>query len=134
MRYLTLVLGCLGLCGCPVDNPLSAAATPAVFSTRLVSSTDASGVGTVTCPSTHRVVGGGCSCEGVSDVLFGAEPAGNGFVCACYDFGARGGGVSSTAICMSSTVAGTLTQGLTAPDPETQATAERFRALRAAQR
>lgn len=123
------ILLCLFLCSCVRDEVPNV--TVPVYSTRLVTSSDSSGVGSVSCPSTHRIVGGGCHCEGVSDVLFGNAPAGNGYVCGCYDYGSAGGAVTTSAICLSSSVVGTLKEGLTAPDPEAEFVAAQFRAQRA---
>ncbi len=120
----------LSLAACARDTPISG---PPVYSTRIVKASDTSGVGSVSCPSTHRIVGGGCSCEGLGDVLFGTETVGNGIVCACYDFGPAGGAVTTSAICLTSSVAGTLKEGLTAPDPEVEALADQYRAQRRAQ-
>lgn len=100
------------------------------YSTRTVEASDFSGVASVSCPSTHRVVGGGCHCEGVSDVLFGSQPAGNGFVCGCYDYGSAGGAATAGVICLASSVPTSLKQGLEAADPELEAAVDRFRAQR----
>ena len=122
------------LSACTRDTPVPTSLPVPVYSTRIVNASDGSGVGSVSCPSTHRIVGGGCHCEGVSDVLFAGAPAGNGFVCGCYDYGSAGGAVTATAICLTSTVAGTLKDGLSAPDPEVELLVEQFRTLRGVQR
>lgn len=103
-----------------------------VYSVRIVQTYDADGVGTATCPSNSRVVGGGCGCKQVGAPLFGAAPAGNAFVCGCYSTSSTGErGVDVFASCLSSDTPGTLSQGLQAPptrDPETARVEEEFRA------
>ena len=119
----------LFLGACAQNTPLPVDGPP-VYSTRTVEASDSSGVSSVNCPTTHRIMGGGCHCEGVSDVLFGAGPAGNGFVCGCYDYGASGGAATAYAICMTSTIAGTLKSGLVVADPELEAAAAQLRVQR----
>lgn len=126
----TTIATVLLLGACAQNTPLPVDGPP-VYSTRIVEGSDSSGVGAVSCPTTHRIMGGGCRCEGVSDVLFGAGPAGNGFVCGCYDYGAAGGAATAYAICITSTVAGTLKSGLVVADPELEAEAAQLRAQRA---
>ena len=128
MRTSTAAVLLLGACAQNTPLPVDG---PPVYSTRIVEASDSSGVSSVSCPTTHRIMGGGCRCEGVSDVLFGAGPAGNGFVCGCYDYGSSGGSATAYAICLTSTVAGTLKSGLVAPDPELEAAAMQLRVRRA---
>ena len=115
---------------CAQNTPLPVDGPP-VYSTRIVEASDSSGVSSVSCPTTHRIMGGGCRCEGVSDMLFSGVPAGNGFVCGCYDYGTSGGAATARAICLTSTVAGTLKSGLVVADPELEAAAAQLRAQRA---
>ncbi len=114
----------LGACAEEAQIPES------VYSTRTVVAVDSSGVGTATCSSSARIVGGGCNCLGVSDVLFAAGPAGNSYVCGCYDYGEAAGSVEVAAICLGSSKAGTLTQGLETPGAEALAVAEKYRSMR----
>lgn len=122
-----LLAGCQGASGAAVD---------AVYSVRQVSAYDAQGVASVTCPEGTRVTGGGCDCKGVGDPLFGAGPAGNGFVCGCYHFGNdTEHGVEAYAHCLGSSKPGTVSQSLSAQapvDPELSARAAEWRRRQAA--
>lgn len=104
-----LLAGCQASSGGTVD---------AVYSVRQVSSYDAQGVASVTCPAGTRVTGGGCDCKGVGDPLFASGPAGNGFVCGCYHFGSDPErGAEASANCLGSSKPGTLSQSLSGDAP-----------------
>lgn len=90
-----------------------ATVTLPVYSVKIVSASDSSGVGSVACPTGSRITGGGCRCHGLGDPLFGAAPAGNSYVCGCYLTAASGShAVDSFANCLSSDTAGTLSTAL----------------------
>lgn len=98
-----------------------AAAQPPVLSARRVELLDLSGVGSAQCPTGSVVTGGGCRCKTLGGSVFGARPVGNSYLCGCWPVAGRPEeGVEVTAICLSSSVAGTLQQGLV----DDEATAE----------
>lgn len=122
---LTLMAG-----GCA--NPIEIPPAP-VYSVKSVSAAHLDGVGDAECPSGFRVVGGGCTCRGLGDFLFGSSPVGNSFLCACYDGRLDSiETVEATALCLGSDTPGTLKQGLIAKDPLVEAALQDLRAQRQA--
>jgi hypothetical protein len=123
-----LILLGAGVAACVQQNEIPPAP---IYSVKTIVLDHLDGVGGADCPSGYRVVGGGCWCRGVGDVLFANGPAGNSYLCACYDgFIDSIDTVEATALCLGSDTPGTLRQGISTADPEALTALNELRAQR----
>jgi hypothetical protein len=123
---LLLIAAGIAACAQEVEIPPSP-----VYSVKTIVANHLDGVGGADCPSGYRIVGGGCWCRGVGDVLFSSGPVSNSYLCACYDgFMDNNETVEATALCLGSNTPGTLQQGISERDATVLAALDELRAQR----
>lgn len=125
-RLMLLAVVALGCNYYGPDNPPPAPPAPAVFNVKLFQTQVNDSVVSAACPAGSVITGGGCDCVWCSPAgtpaIFGCNVFGNTMVAGCY-----GPCVGVHILCMSSSKAGTLTQGLGEPDPEAVAAMYQWR-------
>lgn len=133
-RSTICIVACLLFGGCGTQSIPQQEGT---LSVRIIEKSENDGVVGATCPSGTRIVGGGCDCTLPSRV-FGASPAGNGYVCGCccQSSSTTPDPVTAFATCLASTKSGQISQALDSEpvsDPDTEWAIERLRRSRAQQ-